>query len=172
MQPTIDQLTGAFAAAACEELTKALDRIKHCVNQLTDEQTWWRSSADMNSVGNLILHLAGNLRQWIISGVGGEKDTRQRPKEFTERGPIPRKELLARLEAVVAESQATIKKASAENLLRVRTIQSFSVDGFYALFNAIPHFRGHTQEIIHMTRGLLGDAYKYVGAPPEPGLKS
>jgi len=73
-------------------LTKALDRIKHCLGQLTDEQIWRRESDAMNSIGNLILHLCGNLRQWIVAGIGAEKDVRQRPKEFSERGPIPKAE--------------------------------------------------------------------------------
>ena len=171
MQPTIDQVTGAVAAAACDELTKALGRIKHCVEQLTDEQVWSRPTEAMNSIGNLMLHLAGNIRQWLVSGIGGEKDIRERPREFSERGPIPRKDLLTRLEAVVAEAQAAIKKTPAADLLRPRPIQSSSVNGFEALFNAVPHFRGHTQEIIHMTRSLLGDGYKYAWTPAMPAAK-
>ena len=85
MQPTSDQLA---AAAASQELTKALERIKHCLGQLTDEQIWQREAESMNSIGNLILHLCGNLRQWIVAGIGGEQDLRRRPNEFSERGAI------------------------------------------------------------------------------------
>ena len=67
MQPTSEQLAAAVAAAASEELTKALDRIKHCLGQMTDEQIWQRESESMNSIGDLILHLCGNLRQWIVA---------------------------------------------------------------------------------------------------------
>ena len=163
MQPTVDQLGGAVTAAACDELSKALDRIKHCVDQLSDEQLWWRSAEAMNSIGNLMLHLAGNVRQYLVAGIGGVKDIRERPKEFTERGPIPKKDLLARLEGVVTEAQTAIKKTPIADFLRPRFIQSSTMNGFQALFNAIPHFRGHTQEIVHMTRSLLGDRYKYAG---------
>ena len=107
-----------------------------------------------------------------MSGIGGAKDVRERPKEFSERGPIPKTDLLTRLETTVSEAQAAIKKTPAEDFLRSRTIQSATVNGFDALFRAIPHFRGHAQEIIHMSRGLLGETYKFAGPPSDwPGKK-
>ena len=72
MQPTSDQLAAALSTAASGALTKAVQQITHCLDQLTDEQVWWRPSESMNSIGNLILHLCGNLRQWIVAGIGGE----------------------------------------------------------------------------------------------------
>jgi Protein of unknown function (DUF1572) len=108
MQPASEQLAAAVAGAASQELTKALDRINHCLGQLSDEQIWRRKTESMNSIGNLILHLCGNLRQWIVSGIGGEKDTWERSKEFSERGPIPKSELLRRLESVVDEARKVL----------------------------------------------------------------
>jgi uncharacterized damage-inducible protein DinB len=171
MQPTIDDIAGAAAAAACEELSKALKQIKHCVDQLTDEQVWKRPTEAMNSIGNLLLHLTGNVRQYLVAGIGGAKDIRERPREFSERGPIAKKDLLARLEMVVAEAQEAIQKTPAAELLRARPVQTNIVNGFQAMFASIPHFRGHTQEIIHMTRTLLGEAYKYAGPPAAPVAK-
>src|SRR4051794_4185027 len=113
MQLTSDQLAAAVAAAASQELTKALDRINHCLGQLSDEQIWRRKTESMNSIGNLILHLCGNLRQWLVSGIGGEMDKRERPEEFSERGPIPKTELIRRLEVVVANAHEALGKASA-----------------------------------------------------------
>jgi hypothetical protein len=165
MQPTSEQLAAAVAAAAGQELTKALDRIKHCLGQLTDEQVWRRESEAMNSIGNLILHLCGNVHQWIVSGIGGEKDVRQRPKEFSERGQIPKAELLHRLESVVAQAHVALKRTTSQDLLRQRRIQGFDVNGLEAIFDSVPHFRGHTQEIVHMTRSLLGDAYEFAWVP-------
>src|SRR3954452_23792908 len=72
----------AFIQAANVGLAKGLHKITHCMLQLTDEQVWQRPRPEMNSVGNLITHLCGNLRQWIISGVGGSPDVRNRPAEF------------------------------------------------------------------------------------------
>jgi hypothetical protein len=163
-QATID-LAAALSAAASHELTKALDRIKHCLEQLTDEQVWQRPSESMNSIGNLTLHLCGNLRQWIVAGIGGKKDVRQRPVEFSERGPIMKLELVRCLDEVVAQAHDALKNTSAHDLLRQRCIQGFDVNGLEAIFDSVPHFRGHTQEIVHMTRSLLGDAYKFAWVP-------
>ena len=165
MSTTAEQVTAAVAEAACAELDEALTKIKHCLAQLTDDQVWRRPRPEMNSIGNLMLHLAGNLRQWIVSGIGGAKDARDRPAEFAEQGPLPRAELLARLESTVRESQAALRRLSPDELLRRRSIQSFDVSGAGAIFNSLPHFRGHTQEIIHMTRNELGAAYMVSWAP-------
>src|SRR5262245_14205809 len=108
MQPTTEQFAAAVADAASQALTDAVDPIKHCLGQLSDEQVWRRPSESMNSIGNLILHLCGNVRQWIVAGIGGEPDARQRPMEFAERGPIPKAELLRRLDEVVAEAKAVL----------------------------------------------------------------
>ena len=164
MQPA-SNLACAVGAAASGELTKALDRIQHCLKQLTDEQIWWRSSPAMNSIGNLILHLCGNLRQWIVIGLGGGADARNRPQEFAERQMISKEELLRRLETVVAEANAVLTRLTEAQFLQPRRIQGFDVDGLEAIFDSIPHFRGHTQEIIHMTRSMLGDAYEFAWKP-------
>lgn len=168
MQPTATDLANAVNRSAAERLTKAGERIKHCVGQLSDEQVWWRPTDGMNSIGNLILHLCGNLRQWIVAGIGGADDVRHRPREFSERGPIVRAELLRRLDDVVAEARETLEKASAQELLRQRSIQGFQVSGLEAIFDSVPHFVGHVQEIVHMTRTLLRDRYQFAWTPTTP----
>ena len=87
---TADELAVVVGAAAAHELDSALLRIKHCLGQLTDDQVWRRSQPSLNSIGNLILHLCGNLRQWIVAGLGGAPDERNRPAEFSERGVVPK----------------------------------------------------------------------------------
>ena len=165
---TADELARAVGGEAGNELANALERINHCLDQLTDEQIWWRPGPDLNSIGNLILHLCGNVRQWIVAGVGGAADVRDRPAEFAERGPIPRADLVRRLQAVVAEAQAVLAKVTAAELVRVRRIQGMEVSALAAIWNSVPHFRGHTQEIIHRTRVQLGSAYRFAWAPATP----
>jgi hypothetical protein len=165
---TADELAAAVGTAAAHELESALNRIKHCLGQLNDEQMWRRSQPSINSIGNLILHLCGNLRQWIVAGVGGASDARNRPAEFAERGPIPKDELMRRLEAVVKEAKGVLAGVDARQLAGDRRIQGFDVTGVAAIFDSIPHFRGHTQEIVHMTRLLLGDAYRLAWEPKTP----
>jgi hypothetical protein len=165
---TADELSTAVGMEAAKELTEALDRIKHCLNQLSDEQVWWRAQPSMNSIGNLMLHLCGNVRQWIVAGIGGAADMRNRPAEFTEKGPIPKAELMRRLVAVVDEAKTVLGKLSTRQLMEVRRIQSSDITGLAAIFDSVPHFRGHTQEIIHITRLQLGDAYQFAWTPKTP----
>lgn len=163
-----NELAAAIGREAATELTEAVDRIKHCVDQLSDEQVWWRSRPSMNSIGNLLLHLCGNVRQWIVSGIGGAKDVRNRPAEFAEKGPIPKADLIRKLDAAADDAKATLGRVTAEQLLQVRRIQASDVTGLAAVFHSVAHFRGHTQEIIHLTRLQLGDAYRYAWTPTAP----
>jgi len=169
MTPPADHpLSAAIAVEASDELEQALKRIEHCLKQLNDDQVWWRPDESQNSIGNLILHLCGNLRQWIVSGLGGAKDERNRPQEFSERGPVSKRELLASLKAVVRDSADALSKMTPEEWLRVRRIQGVDSTGLAAAFRAIPHFRGHTQEIIFRTRCLLGQKYEFFWTPKMP----
>jgi hypothetical protein len=165
---TADELAAAVGTEAAKELASALAKIKHCLDQLTDEQVWWRSHPSLNSIGNLILHLCGNVRQWIIAGLGGAVDLRDRPSEFAERGPIPREELVHQLDTVVGQAGEMLGKQTARQLLELHRIQGFDVTGLAAIFDSVPHFRGHTLEIIHMTRLQLGAAYKFAWTPTTP----
>jgi hypothetical protein len=166
---TADDLATAVGAEAGKELSSALERIRHCLGQLDDAQVWWRARPALNSIGNLILHLCGNVRQWIVSGLGGAEDVRNRPAEFAERGPVPKGELLRRLEGVVAQAKQALAGLTARQLVTMRRIQDFDVTGLAAIFSCVPHFRGHTQEIIHMTRLQLGEAYRFAWTPATSG---
>src|SRR5947207_7628776 len=110
----------AFLLQAVHSLDAGLDRIRHCVGQLDDAQLWWRPHAAMNSIANLLLHLCGNLTQWIVAGVTEASDRRDRPQEFAERGPIPKAELLARLEAVAGAAREVLRRTSDTQLLELR----------------------------------------------------
>lgn len=166
---TPDQnLTAAFGRENALELEAALRVIRHCLDQLSEEQVWWRPAESMNSVGNLLLHLCGNVRQWIISGVGGTPDTRERQKEFDERGPLAKADLLTRVEATVTEASEVVNTASEERLLSELRIQGFETTGLGAIAHTVSHFRGHVQEIVHMSRVLLGEAYEFNFVPKSP----
>jgi hypothetical protein len=162
---TADDLAAAVGAAAAHELDSALDR---CLGQLTDEQVWHRTRPALNSIGNLILHLCGNLRQWVVAGVGGAPDVRNCLAEFAEQGPVPKAELIRNLDAVVGEAKRVLAGVDVRQLTGVRRIQGFDVTGIGAIFDSVPHFRGHTQEIVHRTRLQLGDAYRFAWRPTTP----
>jgi hypothetical protein len=158
----------AFIDVARRQLAERADRIGHCVGQLDDEQVWWRPLESMNSIANILLHLSGNLQQWIVSGVGGEPDVRDRPGEFSERGAIPRAELLARFEAVVARVDAVLANLDEGRLLEPRRIQGFDETAISATWHSLEHLGGHTQEIIYITRLQLGDRYRFAWTPSTP----
>ena len=90
-----------FVAETRQQLDASVSLIRHCFDQLDDSQVWWRPRDDMNSVGNLLLHLAGNLKQRFGSVIGGEPDDRDRFGEFTERGEIPKGDLQCKFEGAV-----------------------------------------------------------------------
>jgi len=146
-------------------LAECLKKIKHCLAQLTDEQVWWRPHDSMNSIANIVLHLCGNLRQWIISGVGGEPDIRERPKEFSDRSSMPKAELVRRLEEIAGKADAVLANVTDPKLLQRRRIQGFDETALSAIFDSISHFRGHMQEIVYITRLQVGDAYKFEWVP-------
>lgn len=152
-------------AGIVAELNDATRTIEHCIGQLSTEQVWRRPAPEMNGIGNLILHVAGNIRQWIIAGVGGAQDTRNRPEEFAEQGPIEPTELMQRLHNTVAEANRTIESATTPMLTRQLAIQGFRTNGVAAVLHSMSHFRGHVQEIIHLTRSQLGDAYEFKIVP-------
>ena len=158
-----DELRNTLNNALSDELAAALGRIAHCVGQLTDDQVWSRPTPAMNSIGNLMLHLAGNVRQLIVAGVGGEPDIRDRQAEFDARGPIPADELLRDLLLGVKRAREVMVSASDESLRAMIPIKRYDLNGIEAIIRCIAHFRGHTQEIIHMTRMILGEKYEFAG---------
>ncbi|HEU4435257.1 MAG TPA: DUF1572 family protein, partial [Pyrinomonadaceae bacterium] len=102
-------LSTAFINEAVDFLTgEYLPKIERCLEQLTEEQIWWRSNEQCNSIGNLILHLCGNVTQWIAGGVGRRPYERLRQQEFEERRALPKTELLQRLGAVVATADEVL----------------------------------------------------------------
>src|SRR5262245_50700929 len=152
-------LTEGFKADAAGTLRGCLERIEHCVKQLSEEQVWWRPNPKMNAIGNLLLHLSGNLRQWLVAGVGGAKDERRRQEEFDQRAPIAKAERLAKLRTVIADAEAAVTKQTEADLLRVRPVQQYETTALTAIFHGVCHLEGHAQEIICMTRMIVGDKY-------------
>ncbi len=157
------ELRAALNHAVTDELTAALATVTHCVNQLSEEQVWWRPPQSMNAIGNLLVHLTGNVKQVIVNNLTGAPDTRDRPAEFATRDPILKAELLHRLTDVVTQAKAAFAGATDERLGRVVRVNKNDWTGLQAALRSMAHFRGHTQEIVHMTRELLGETYQFSG---------
>src|ERR1051325_2183401 len=117
-----------------------LPKIERCVTLLTDDQIWWRANASSNSIGNLLLHLSGNVRQWIVVGLGGAADTRDRDAEFAQRDVIARSELLTRLRETLRDADQTLADFDTERLLDQFTIQGLQVVALAAILHVVEHF--------------------------------
>ena len=146
-----------------------LPKLKRCLESLTDEQVWWRANAQSNSIGNLLLHLSGNARQWIVSGLGGEADHRERQQEFDERSLISRDELLARLEQTLADVDRVLADFEVGRILEPHQIQGTSVTALEAIFHVTEHFSMHAGQIILITKMLTQTDlrfYEFDGTTP------
>src|SRR2546425_1076266 len=131
-----------------------LPRIESCLERLTDEQIWWRPNEQSNSIGNLLLHLSGNARQWIVCGVGGATDARDRDAEFAQREVIAREDLHSLLKRTLADVDATLAQLDANQLLERCTIQGSNVSALEAILHVVEHFSMHTGQILMMTKML------------------
>ncbi len=145
-----------FLNHSTSKLKQYTSRIETCLGSLTEEQVWARGGENENAIGNLVLHLCGNVRQWIVSAVGGQPDTRQRDLEFSTRGAIPVAELVDRLRATVAEAAAVIDAVGADRLAERRVIQNYDVSVLEAIYHVVEHFSMHTGQIIFATKMLTG----------------
>lgn len=150
-----------FKREACFTLAYSRDRMLHAVEQLSAEDIWWRPYEQANAVGNIVLHVCGNLRQWIISGCGGEPDTRDRPAEFAARNGVAKTELVARLTDTVAQATTAIMAMDDAELLRPRYVQLGNVTGMGAIFHSVSHLEGHAQEVVYIARLRLGEGYRF-----------
>lgn len=129
-------------------------RLSECVCSLTEEQLWWRPNDASNSIGNLLLHLNGNVGQWIVSNFNRTEDCRNRPCEFSERGPTPVSGLIARLGGTVEEAGAVLARLTAADLEATYEIQGYTVTGLYAIFHCLEHFALHYGQIAFITKAL------------------
>lgn len=131
-----------------------LPKIERCLEKLTDDQIWWRSNPESNSIGNLLLHISGNARQWIVCGLGGETDQRARDAEFNKRTIIPREELLARLRQTAADVDEVLAGFDTSLLLNRYRIQGTESTALDAILHVTEHFSMHTGQIILLTKML------------------
>lgn len=150
-------------------LNDYLPKIERCLEKLTGEQIWWRANEESNSIGNLILHLCGNARQWIISGVASQPDTRIRDAEFEQRELIGRDELLTLLRSTLGEIDKVLRALDPATILDRRHIQGHDVDVLKAIFHVTEHFSMHTGQIIMLTKMITARNlrfYDFVDGPP------
>ena len=164
MSETVDQI---FLRASAKNLEQLWSRIRDCLAKLSTDEIWARGHENENAIGNLVLHLNGNVRQWIISGVGGAPDSRVRDAEFAARGGVEIAELRDRLDATVREAIAVIGKVTPQRITERLTILKYEVTVLEAIYHVVEHFGQHTGQIIFVTKMLTGEDlgfYKHLRA--------
>lgn len=145
-----------FLDFSVRKLTLLASRLADCLGRLNDEQVWARACDTENAVGNLVMHLCGNVRQWVISGIGGAVDVRHRPSEFAAEGGITASELKQKLDETVTEAVRVIQGISSERLAERLTIQGYDVTVLEAIYTVVEHFAQHTGQVIYATKALTG----------------
>lgn len=143
-----------FSARTLEE---NMSRIEKSVGKLSGEQIWWRGGKNQNAIGNLLLHLSGNVRQWIISGVCREPDSRDRDAEFAADGGKSPEELLRLLRGIVDAAVKRIRELPHSRLVDRMTIQGYDVTALEAIAHVVEHFSGHSFQIFLITKMLTGE---------------
>ena len=156
MRPTAGE--AATPAAEFIEASRTLlardymPRLRRCADALSEADVWWRPNPVSNSVGNLLLHVCGNLRQWIVGGPG----ERDRNAEFDARGPRPKAELIALVEATAREVDRVLADLPERSLLDRIEVQGFSVTRLHAVYHAIEHFSYHLGQVAYVTKLRTG----------------
>lgn len=149
MQKNLDKLFLDFSIRKLEGLTS---RIEDCLGKLTEEQVWAREGENQNAVGNLVMHLSGNVGQWIVSGIGGAPDLRDRDHEFAAKGGISRAALSGQLRANVKEAARVLSQVPPSRLTESLRIQGYDATVLEAIYHVVEHFSQHAGQIFYATK--------------------
>lgn len=145
-----------FIDAATNYIDENTVKLKVCLDELEEGDVWRRPNEHSNSVGNLILHLSGNIRQWVISSLGNIEDIRQRDSEFAANSGFSKAELREKFFSTIAEAKKIIEKINPEDILKKRKVQGNAYSGVSIILHVTEHYSYHTGQIIFWTK-LLKD---------------
>jgi uncharacterized damage-inducible protein DinB len=152
-----DNVSDLFLAFSRRKLLELhWPRLRACVALLSDEQVWWRPNAASNSIGNLILHLNGNVRQWLVTSFNRQEDERNRPEEFAAEDGLTAAQLLERLGATLLEADRVLARLAEADLMAPYEIQGYHVTGLEAIYKVVEHFSQHYGQIAYIAKSLSG----------------
>ena len=160
---TQGDVAGLFVAHSNKKLDEMTGALAACVARLSDEQVWRRGGEHENAVGNLVLHLCGNMRQWILHGVDKQPDVRERDAEFStgidSDVGMSAAELMEMFRGTVAEARSVIAGVTAERLVERTNPQpprSGEVSVLDAIYQVVGHVQQHVGQIILLTKQMVG----------------
>lgn len=148
------QLIEELVKNALYRMDESTRMIKKSMEAINEEEIWQQPNESLNSIGNLVLHLCGNMTQYIISSLGEKDDVRNRDKEFNTKGGFTKKELLKKLEDTVDDAKRVIFDAKSEQLVKNRSVQGFSFSGVGVIIHAVEHYSYHTGQIAFWVKML------------------
>ncbi len=147
-------LVNEFINQSNHRILESLERVKKCFHELGEEEIWHRPNESSNSIGNLILHLSGNIGQYIVSGLGDNPDARNRDAEFSAEGGTTKEELIRLLSDTVAKAAKIIGNQDEKQLVKIRSVQGFTLSGIGIIIHVTEHFSYHTGQIAFWTKLL------------------
>jgi uncharacterized damage-inducible protein DinB len=150
------ELENDFITATRSFFDQYLNGIKTCMESLNDEDVWWRPNEESNSIGNLLLHVSGSLRHWIVSGIGGAADHRIRQEEFDERSRIPKGQLLSKLSSTLKEVNEVLAQIEPSQLQKKTQMYNAEVTWMFVLYHMVEHFSMHAGQILMITKLRTG----------------
>jgi len=143
---------------------ESMPRLLQCIKEVNDEQLWWRPNENSNSIGNLVLHLTGNVNQWINASLGGDEDTRTRQSEFNNRKDLGRAELINDLNLVMERARQVIDQLDPADLQTNYKVQGFTESGAAILMHVVEHLSYHVGQITYIVKYLKNiDTEYYTG---------
>jgi uncharacterized damage-inducible protein DinB len=151
------ELTALFLEFSRKKLLEQYwPRLRACVEPLSEDQVWWRPNQASNSIGNLILHLNGNVGQWIVASFNKLEEHRDRPAEFNTHEGITSPALLDKLGATMHAASKVLARLTESDLLARYEIQGYKVSGLDAVYQVVEHFGLHYGQILYIAKNLCG----------------
>ena len=146
-----------FIEESIFRIEKNTVKIIKCLGELNEEQIWRRPNEVSNSIGNILLHVCGNIRQYTISALGGQPDIRERDEEFSAKGGHNKVQLQNKLVSTIGEAVDLIRNTDHSKLLKVHSVQGFTMSGIGIIVHITEHYSYHTGQVIFWTKMLTGN---------------
>ena len=145
-------LTAEFIDQSIRRLQENTPKVQKCLLELTEQEVWQRPNPSSNSMGNIVLHLCGNITQYILSSLGQTNDIRERDKEFSAQGGYTKAELFEKLNTTVTNAVSVIRNLKEEEMLNVRSVQGYDLSAIGIILHVVEHYSYHTGQIIFWTK--------------------
>ena len=149
-----EKLAEELVKNALYRMDESTRMILKSLAEISEEELWQKPNDSLNSIANLILHLCGNITQYVISSLGEKEDLRNRDAEFSAKTPADKKEVLDQLEQTVDTAKRVIFDTNISQLLKVRSVQGFTFSGVGVIIHAVEHYSYHTGQIAFWVKQL------------------